>query len=295
MDAVLRYRGREVSNADIVLIRELIAHHPEASRRSLSKKLCEAWDWRQANGALRDMVCRGLMLALHRGGHINLPPVRLRARNPLVERRKPAPVVVATEPVDCELAELRPLEFRQVRRSSQERLFNGLIEQYHYLGYTQPVGEHLKYLVLAKDRPIACLAWSSAPRHLAPRDRFIGWSPEARRRNVRGLAYNSRFLILPWVRVPDLASHILGTMARVLSAEWERLYAHPIYYLESFIDPSRFRGTCYRAANWLWLGRTTGRGHNAPTKRATQPVKEVLGYPLERRFRERLSELGAAG
>ncbi len=295
MDAVLRYRGREVSNADIVLIRELIAHHPEASRRSLSKKLCEAWDWRQANGALRDMVCRGLMLALHRGGHINLPPVRLRARNPLVERRKPAPVVVATEPVDCELAELRPLEFRQVRRSSQERLFNGLIEQYHYLGYTQPVGEHLKYLVLAKDRPIACLAWSSAPRHLAPRDRFIGWSPEARRRNVRGLAYNSRFLILPWVRVPDLASHILGTMARVLSAEWERLYAHPIYYLESFIDPSRFRGTCYRAATWLWLGRTTGRGHNAPTKRATQPVKEVLGYPLERRFRERLSELGAAG
>jgi len=295
MDAVLRYRGREVSNADIVLIRELIARHPEASRRSLSKKLCEAWDWRQANGALRDMVCRGLMLALHRSGHINLPPVRLRARNPLVERRKPAPVVVATEPVDCELAELRPLEFRQVRRSSQERLFNGLIEQYHYLGYTQPVGEHLKYLVLAKERPIACLAWSSAPRHLAPRDRFIGWSPEARRRNVRGLAYNSRFLILPWVRVPDLASHILGTMARVLSAEWERLYAHPIYYLESFIDPSRFRGTCYRAANWLWLGRTTGRGHNAPTKRATQPVKEVLGYPLERRFRERLSELGAAG
>jgi hypothetical protein len=132
------------------------------------------------------------------------------------------------------------------------------------------------------------MAWSSAPRHLGPRDRFIGWSPQARRRNIRYLAYNTRFLILPWVRVPHLASHLLGRVARVLSADWERLYGHPIYYLATFVDPARFKGTCYLAANWIALGLTTGRGHNAPTKRATQPKKQVLGYPLARDFRELL-------
>jgi len=290
MDMVLRYRGREVDQEDVELIRGLIARHPSASRRSLSQKLCEVWDWRQSNGALRDMVCRGLMLALHRSGHIELPPVRRSPPNPLAHRVRPQSVAVDTSPVRCGLAALRPLEFRQVRRTGQEKVWGGLVEQYHYLGYTQPVGEHLKYLVLTGGRPIACLAWSSAPRHLGPRDRFIGWSKEARRRNVRYLAYNSRFLILPWVEVPDLASHILGTMARGLSADWEQVYAHPVVYLETFIDPSRFRGTCYRAANWIWLGRTTGRGHNAPTKRATRPVKEVLGYPLSQRFREFLND-----
>ena len=132
------------------------------------------------------------------------------------------------------------------------------------------------------------MAWSSAPRHLAPRDRFIGWSAEARRRNIRGIAYNTRFLILPWIAVPHLASHVLSRMAALLPQDWQQIYGHPIYFLETFIDPERFRGTCYRAANWIVLGRTTGRGHNAPSKRATHPVKEVLGYPLTPRFRERL-------
>jgi hypothetical protein len=292
MGVILRYRGREVGDADVAFIRELIACHPAASRRSLSKKLCEAWDWRQANGVLRDMVCRGLMLQLDRAGHIELPPVRQRPPNPLAKRCQPVPVTVDTTPLRSPLGELRPLELRQVRRTGEERLFNALLEEHHYLGYTQPVGEHLKYLVFADRRPVACLAWSSAPRHLGPRDRFIGWSAEARRRNLRYLAYNSRFLILPWVEVPHLASHILGAMARVLPVDWDRLYAHPVYYLESFVDPSRFRGTCYRAANWLWLGRTTGRGKDAPTKRATRPIKEVLGYPLTRRFRQLLGEVG---
>jgi Domain of unknown function (DUF4338) len=158
------------------------------------------------------------------------------------------------------------------------------------LGYVRPVGEHLKYVVFAKGgRPIACLAFGSAPRHLGPRDRFIGWSTEARRRNTRFLAYNTRFLILPWVQVRHLASHVLASIARRISSDWERLYGHPIYYLETFIDPARFRGTCYRAANWISLGLTTGRGHNAPTKRATQPKKEVLGLPLIESFRELLS------
>ena len=176
-----------------------------------------------------------------------------------------------------------------MRRTPEEALFNSLMEQYHYLGYEQPVGEHLKYLVKASGQVIACLAWQSAPRHLKVRDRYLAWSEEARERNVHLLAYNTRFLILPWVQVEHLASHILGRMAKLVPQDWQRLYAHPIYWLETFVDTSRFRGTCYRAANWQVIGTTAGRGHRAPTLEQTRPVKQMLGLPLHRRFRELLS------
>ena len=288
MPARWRYRGREISPEEIVFIRQLIAEHVGASRRALSAKLCEAWGWKQANGAPRDMVCRGLLLMLHRAGQIELPRVRFTPHNPLAQRRRPTPVSIDTSPLGGPLSRLQPLEFQPVRRSGEEPLFNSLIEQHHYLGYEQPVGEHLKYLVWAQRRPVACLAWSSAPRHLGSRDRYIGWSAKARRRNIRFLAYNTRFLILPWVQVEHLASHILGRMAKQLSEDWEWIYGHPIYFLETFIDPERFRGTCYRAANWVRMGRTTGRGKDDQTKRPNRSIKEVWGYPLRRRFRELL-------
>jgi hypothetical protein len=284
----MRYRGREVTDSDVAFIVELIARHPGASRRALSKKLCEAWDWRQDNGELRDMVCRSLMLELHRAGLVELPPVRCRPVNNVVARRRPQRVLIERTPLCVPLGEIRPLELLQVRRRPEEASCDGLIQEHHYLGYTRPVGEHLKYLILASGRPVACLTWGAAARHLGPRDRFIGWSAEARRRNVRHLAYNSRFLILPWVKVPHLASHILGLLARRISKDWEHVYAHPIYYLETFVDPVRLRGTCYLAANWIALGLTTGIGHNARTSKATQPKKEVLGYPLVKNFRELL-------
>jgi Domain of unknown function (DUF4338) len=290
--AELNYRGRVVTAEDILYIRELIAAHPRASRRRLSEKLCEAWQWRQANGALRDMVCRGLLLMLDRTGQIELPAVKFVPPNPFVRRARPEPVPVDTTAIVGPLAGLRPVEIEQVRRTDRERLFNSLMEQYHYLAYEQPVGEHLKFLVWARNplgpRPIACLAWSSAPRHLGSRDRYIGWSAEARRRNIRFLAYNTRYLILPWVRVPHLASHILGGMTSQLSPEWERMYGHPVYFAETFIAPTRFRGTCYRAANWKFLGLTTGRGKNDHTYRPNRPIKEVLGLPLTPHFRELL-------
>ena len=162
------------------------------------------------------------------------------------------------------------------------------MERYHYLGYTQPVGEHLKYLLSCADRPLACLGWSSAPWHIGPRDRFIGWTPADRRRNLRLIAYNTRFLILPWVQTPHLASHILGGVARRISRDWEQFYGHPMYYLETFVDTERFAGACYRAANWLWLGQTTGRGKKDKKHVATLSLKDVLGYPLVRDFREKL-------
>ena len=285
-----RYRGREIGAEDIVFIRRFIAEHPGASRRRLSEKLCEAWQWKQANGALRDMVCRGLLLMLHRAGEIALPPVRYIPPNPLAKREPPAAMLIDTTPIHGRLSQLQAIEIQQVRRTRDEPLFNSLMEHHHYLGYEQPVGEHLKYVAWVQGRPIACLAWSSAPRHLGSRDRFIGWSAEARRRNLRFLAYNTRFLILPWIQVPYLASHLLGRMAKQLSEDWERLYQHPIYFLETFVDPTRFRGTCYRAANWIRLGQTTGRGKDDQTNRPNRSIKEVLGYPLTRRFRELLQE-----
>lgn len=288
----LRYRGRIVTDADVAFIRALIAAHPGATRRRLSKLLCEAWDWRQENGALRDMVCRGLMLALHRTGDIVLPPLRHRPPNNVIARPRRQLHFIDRAPLWASLREIRPLEIREVRRTAEEKLYDSLIEEHHYLRYTRPVGEHVKYVVHEKSgRPVACLAFGSAPRHLGPRDRFIGWSKEARRENTRFLAYNTRFLILPWVDVRHLASHVLSVVAKRLSPDWERLYGHPIHYVETFIDPRHFKGTCYRAAGWIPLGLTTGRGHNAPTKRATQPRKEVLGFPLVDRFRERLSRL----
>lgn len=278
-----------MTDEDIGLIRRLIQDYPQWSRWKLSRELCEAWQWKQANGALRDMLCRGLLLTLHRAGEIELPPIKRTVRNRIAERRRPAHVAIEERPFAGSLGQLPPLELAQVRRTSEEALFNSLLEQHHYLKYERPVGEHLKYLVKAHGQPIACLAWSSAPRHLKLRDRYLGWSDQARERNVHLLAYNTRFLILPWIRVPHLASHILGRMAGIVSADWQRIYAHPIYWLETFVDTSRFAGTCYRAANWIEIGQTQGRGHRAPTFAQTRTVKKMMGLPLHRRFREMLS------
>jgi len=288
----LQYRGRVITAIDLATIRTLLATQPGLSRRALSRQLCEQWQWRQANGVLCDAICRGLLLWLHRAGHITLPPPQWITRKPWRPRTSAPPVLLETSPLETTLAGLGPLTIAQVRRTPDERVFNGLLAQYHYLGYQQPVGEHLKYLVVAGDRPVACLAWSSAPGALRPRDRYIGWSAEARRQHRHLLAYNPRFLILPWVRVPHLASHLLGRMAARLPGEWQRVYGHPIVWLETFVDPTRFRGTCYRAANWIVLGRSHGRGHRAPTHQVTRAIKEVLGYPLVPNFRAYLGVRG---
>ena len=292
MEETWRYRGQEIRGEQLVFLREFIAAHPSSSRWKLSRQLCEALGWKQANGALRDMVCRGLLLMLERAGQIELPPVRRQIRGQCrTGRPRPEAVLIDDSPLAMPLGALGPVEIQAVRRTADEPLFNSLMEHYHYLAYEQPVGEHLKYLVWAQGRPIACLAWSAAPRHLGSRDRYIGWNAEARRRNIRFLAYNTRFLILPWVQVPHLASHILGKVTRALSDDWEQMYGHPVYFAETFIDPSRFRGTCYRAANWQLLGLTTGRGKNDHTNKPNRPIKEILGLPLTPRFREYLSQL----
>ncbi len=289
MDLEIKYQGITVTKQDVEFIKKLIAENPNDSRRALSQKLCRAWNWVQPNGVLRDMVCRGFRLRLDSAEYIKLPPRKFTPNNPLVNRKKPPKVEIDQTPIEAPVSKLAPLEILQVRQTGFEQLFNGLIAQHHYLGYCHPVGEHLKYIVLTNDKPIACFAWSSSPRHIGCRDRFIGWSPEARRKNIRFIAYNSRFLILPWVRSDFLASHLLGRIAKVLPADWERIYHHPLYFLETFIDPERgFKGTCYKAANWVYLGETTGRGKNDQTHKPNRSIKAVLGYPLSKNFRKLL-------
>lgn len=293
MELDIKYRGKVATTEDVAFINKLIFDNPNDSRRQLSQKLCEAWNWVQPNGAFRDMVARGFMLELHRAGYIKLPPKKRQPNNPFKNRKQPDHMEIDRSPIAATLNHIRPLELRQVRRTDSEKLFNSLINQYHYLRYCQPVGEHLKYIMFKDQKPVACLAWSSAARHIGVRDRFIGWDAADRKRNISLMAYNTRFLILPWVRVPHLASHILGRMAKILSNDWERLYHHPVYYLETFVDKQRFKGTCYKAANWIYIGDTTGRGKNDQTKKPNRSIKAVLGYPLTKDFRKYLT--GRAG
>jgi len=253
--------------------------------------VCQAWNWIQPNGQPRDMVCRGLLLALHRAGHIELPAKRQSPPNNVIAHRRVAPVApYDTTPITGSLAALGPLEIRLVRRTPDEGFFAHLLSRYHYLGYGRPVGEHLKYLVWAGLRPLACVGWSSAPRQLNLRDQFVGAPKEAYRHHLHCIAYNTRYLLLPWVGVPGLASHVLARLARRISADWQALYQHPLYLLESFVDIERFPGTCYRAANWTCVGRSVGRGTKAQTQARTASIKELWVYPLVKHLRERLTQ-----
>jgi hypothetical protein len=288
MEHEFKYRGKTYSQDEIAFIRQLIADNPNDSRWRLSKKLCLSWNWVQENGALRDMVCRSFMLALDRAGLIQLPPKKRNTVNYLAKRKQPTLITIDQSPISGSLPDLKPVELIQVRKRKQESLCNSLIEQYHYLGYCQPVGEHLKYIAYSGERPIACMTWSSPPLHIGSRDRFIGWSPTIRKQNLHLVAYNSRFLILPWVNVKYLASHLLSRATRAVAEDWQNLYCHQVHYLETFVDTTRYAGTCYYAANWKFLGKTTGRGIKEKTQRVTRSIKDVLGYPLSNDFRFKL-------
>jgi len=288
-DVLLRFRGRDLRVDEVAQLRQLIAQNPGLSRRRLSLKVCAAWNWVQPNGQPRDMVCRSLLLALHRAGHLELPAKRQSPPNNAIRHRRAAPVApYDTSPIAGTLASLGPLDIRLVRRAEGEALFAQLLSRYHYLGYSRPVGEHLKYLVWAQQRPIACLGWSSAPRQLNLRDQFVGAPKEAYRHHLHWIAYNTRYLIAPWVKVPHLASHLLGRIARRLSDDWQALYHHPIVLLESFVDIERFRGACYRAANWTCVGRSVGRGTKSKRGGTPASIKELWVYPLNRNFRQKL-------
>lgn len=290
-DIILKYRNRIIREEDVRFLRQVIADHPELNRRRLSKLICELWDWRQPNGYLKEMVCRGLMLALQRSGHIELPPAKPRNQNQAAICRHK---IVEFESLDQtriegSVKDLGLIEIRLVRRREGEDLFAYLIEKYHYLGYKRPVGEHLKYLVEAQGRPIACMAWSSAPLKLKMRDEWVGAHRSEFEHRLSWIVYNTRFLLVPWVRVPHLASHLLGRIIRRIDADWRNFYNHPVVLLETFVDTERFKGTCYQAANWKWVGFSSGAGTRSKTHHPTVAIKEYWVYPLVKDLKTQLT------
>ena len=283
-------QGRQLC-PDISLIQRLLAENPSWGRSRLSVHLCELWDWRGPNGQLKDMACRSLLLRLEKAGHIVLPPRQRKSPN-AYRNRAPVWVPHSAEPIEAELSSLLALRITCVPPGSeQDRLFRCLLSRYHYLGYRNTVGENMKYLVHSQDgRPLACVLFGAAAWKSAARDSFIGWPPPVRARNLRYVSNNTRFLVLPWVTVPHLASHLLARIARRVSGDWMAKYGHPLYCLETFVQRNRYRGVCYRAANWQLVGQSSGRSRNDRHHRLQVPAKDLYLYPLSRDFRRRLCD-----
>jgi len=279
-------QGRDLSSDDIELIRRLIASHPQWHRTRLSKHLCQLWNWRTDTGLLKDMACRSMLRKLEQRQLIVLPPARTSGNR----ARKIKDIDHATDPINSSLGQLGPVEIIMIStRGQHDDLFHCLMDRYHYLGCHGHVGEHVKYMVLDQNRrPLACLLFGSAAWKTAARDRFIGWDMPTRESNLSLMTNNTRFLILPWVRVKNLASYVLAACTKRLRSDWYQRYGHDLCLVETFVDRSRFVGTCYQAANWMRIGQTTGRSRQDRYNRLSVPVKDLYLYPLTDDFKTRL-------
>lgn len=282
-------QGRCISPDTVAQIRELLAENPAWHRTRLSRELCEQWQWRNAKGLLKDMACRTLLLKLERLGEVRLPP-RQRPSQNANRNRHLGEILHESSPVEGDLRVLRPLKIEPLGAGGKDAdLFKFLLHRYHYLGHRNCVGENLKYLIMDQSgRLLACMLFGAAAWKAKSRDAFIGWDRQTRERNLPFLSNNTRFLILPWVRVPHLASHLLAQVCRQLSGHWMEKYGHPIHLLETFVERDRFRGTCYRAAGWTHVGATAGRSRNDVHATMSVPVKDVFLTPLTSDFRGRL-------
>jgi len=269
-------------------IRQTIEENPDWGRMRISIHLCELWDWRVPGGQVKDISCRDMLRLLDKAGKIKLPePQNTLGNHP---RRKPGHLLHKEKPIACGLGEIRPLRIEIVERGRSLAEYKSFIDQYHYLGYDRTVGENMKYMVRSKDGdPLACLLFGSAAWKCRGRDAFIGWTIEQRSAGLTMMTNNTRFLIMPFVKVPHLASHILALVSRRISDDWEAKYGHGLAAIETFVEVGRFRGTCYKAANWINVGRTTGRGRNDRQHERALPVKDIYLLPLTRRWRQILS------
>jgi hypothetical protein len=280
--------GRTITQKELAEIRQLVGGHPQWSRRRISEELCRLWQWRAANGIYRDMAARHLLNKLEVGGWIELPA---RRRRPCREPRSfQVELPIQPSPILDPLGSLQPIQLIAVKPATpQARLLRDYLRSFHYLGCNPPIGQNLRYL--ARDvhgRDLACLCFEAAAWKVAARERFIGWSDQQRRQRLAWLANNTRFLILPWVQVPNLASCLLGLAARLIGKHWQEKYHSPLLALETFVERDRFAGSCYRAANWRCLGQTQGRSRADRYGTLQVPVKDLYFHPLQRRWREEL-------
>ena len=286
----LAIRNRRLLESDLITIGCLIQAEGSLGRSHLSRRLCRLWDWRQPNGAYREIACRDLLRQLEERGLIELPPALHPARRVGYKNRSQAPLV-STPPMAVPVREMGgELRVVAVESRAQRHLLRDLLAAYHYLGYHQPAGPSLGYLVFWRDHPLAGVRFGPAAWKVAARDTFINWTPEQRRRGLCQLVNNDRFLILPWVKVPGLASLVLGKTCQRLAGDWWRVYRQAVVLAETFVDAERFEGTSYRAANWIPLGQSLGRGRNDRENRGGQSLKSVWVYPLKRDFYRSLLE-----
>lgn len=290
-------QGRSLEAAELDWLRSALAAHPDWSRKRLARELCQRWQWRTSQGQLKDFAARSLLLKLQACGLLSLPPLREQYRTRRWELPPPSdPPAAMGVGIERPLAGVQPLQWSLALAGSwAEARLHEHLRRHHYLGL-RVVGENLKYLVQTRDgQDVACLLFGAAAWQSAARDKFIGWTAAQRAQGLSQVVNNTRFLVLPWVKVPGLASHVLSGAVRRLSGDWQCKYGHPVWLVETFVDGDRFAGTAYRAANWQWLGQTQGRGRQGPDPRVrSTSVKEVFVYPLHRHFRQRLQRLRVA-
>lgn len=284
MERSLTILKREIGTKELALINEIIKSAGDRGRTYISKELCRLWDWRLPNGQLRDIACRDLLRRLEKYGLIQLPPPLRASRRPGYKNATSLPKDFVATPLSQSLRDFSVITIEMVRGSQQESLYNALIGSFHYLGYHQGAGEQLKYIIRGDGYILAAIGFAGAALKSAARDRHIGWDKDAREQHLVNVVNNSRFLILPWIRVPHLASHILGRISRRIRVDWQDYYKRDIVLQETFVEQGRFHGTCYKAANWRHIGQTTGRGRNDRFSKNIVPIKDIYIYPLDRHY-----------
>ena len=277
-----RYCGRIFSEEELALIVELIEKNPSKHRLALSQDVCRMLSWYKADGGLKEMSCRVAMLRMQRDGLIQLPPPR--------RTYKPAPKLIVTSASDPQSSVQSPVHLLgelqlNLVTSTNSRIWNEYIQRYHYLGYTPLPGAQLRYFITMNNQILALLGFGASAWQVAPRDNFIGWDHEQRRKGLPLIVNNARFLILPWVQSKNLASKILAMVARQLPIDWSERYNIRPVLMETFVETERFAGTCYKAANWIHVGQTKGRGKLGPQGVQSVPFKEIFLYPLASNFR----------
>ena len=280
-------RKRTITSADLRFIQDIIYQNWDKGRTHISKILCQKWNWIQSNGRLKDMACREVLLSLYRKGLVDYPPGVHDGNNK--KRNQSIPFVPTDKtPLNAKLSELEPVQLKLVRNTEFEILYNSLVQEHHYLGFRQIVGNHLKYMAFIGEQPVACIGWGSAAWSVKSRETFMGWDKKTKDSNLHFVANNTRFLILPWVSVKFLASKILSINARQISDDWLKIYNRPLYLLETFVEKNRFKGTCYKAANWIKVGQTKGTAKRGHDHLVHGIIKDVLLYPLGKNFRKKL-------
>lgn len=278
-------RNKKITDRDLTFIQSVVHKHWDKGRTQISKIMCTKWNWIQPNGRLKDMACREVLLTLHRKGLLDYPPPLQSSNN---TKRAVSKIPITETPINCHVNELEPIQIKMVRHTDQEKLYDSLIEQYHYLGYTQIVGNHLKYMAFAGSIPVACIGWGSAAWAVQSREEFIGWTKPVKNKNLHFLINNTRFLILPFVTVKCLASKILALNIKRISADWLKIYNYPLYMLETFVEQDRFVGTCYKASNWIRVGETKGTSKKGHKHLKHGKIKDVYLYPLDKNFKRLL-------